>query len=204
MSRAAPTSEPGPGAVTVLITRRVKPGHGPAFESAMAGLIEAAAGFAGHLGGHVVRPGEDAADEPDVDSAADAQVYHVIFAFDSEAHLRAWQRSEARARGLAAVAPHTEGRSLTREVGGLALWFAERSAPRAGPPRWKVAIVTWLGIFPTVLLLFVTVAPLLAGWPLVPRTLLLTALVVLIMTWIVAPPLTRWLRPWLQAPARPA
>ena len=39
----------------------------------------------------------------------------------------------------------------------------------------------------------------LAQWPLVPRVMCLTGLVVLIMTWVVGPQLTRWLRPWLHA-----
>lgn len=65
------------------------------------------------------------------------------------------------------------------------------------------SVVTWLGIYPTVLLLFVTVAPWLADWPLPLRTAVLTVLVVLLMTWIVAPALTRWLRPWLQPRSAP-
>ena len=91
------------------------------------------------------------------------------------------------------------------KVTGLAHWFAEPKGPlQAPPPRWKVAVVTWLGIFPTVLTLFLTIAPWMADWPLVPRTMVLTALVVLIMTWGVAPQLTRWLKPWLHASPRGA
>ena len=39
-------------------------------------------------------------------------------------------------------------------------------------------------------------------WPLLPRVMLLTALVVVLMTWGVAPQLTRLLRPWLYPPPR--
>ena len=182
------------GSVTVLVTRRVKAGHEVAFEAAMGHMMAAAAGFDGHLGGQLVRPGEDGSGE--------AGLYHVVFAFDSAEHLAAWQHSPARALGLAAVAPHTEGEQQVRQLAGLAHWFAETRGPAlTPPPRWKVAVVTWLGIFPTVLLLFVTVAPVLADWPLVPRVMLITALVVLIMTWVVAPRLTRWLRGWLHPQA---
>jgi len=80
----------------------------------------------------------------------------------------------------------------------MAHWFmtGTRQTP---PPRWKVAITTWLGIFPTVLLLFTLLGDTLAPWPLVPRVMVLTMLVVLIMTWVVAPQLTRVLKPWLHA-----
>lgn len=167
----------------------------------MTQMIVAAQAFPGHLGAHLVRPGEDgtaaAGDEP--------RLFHVIFAFDSDEHLRAWQDSPARAHGLAAIQPHTEGQQQMRQFTGLAHWFAEpKGPPQSPPPRWKVAVVTWLGIFPTVLLLFLTVVPLMADWPLVPRTMVVTVLVVLIMTWGVAPQLTRWLRPWLHPAARNA
>jgi antibiotic biosynthesis monooxygenase (ABM) superfamily enzyme len=56
-----------------------------------------------------------------------------------------------------------------------------------------------MGIFPTVLMLFILLGDLLAPWPLVPRVMLLTMLVVVIMTWVVAPQLTRWLKPWLHS-----
>ncbi len=188
----SPLASPHPqGAVTVLVTRRVRPGHEADFEAAMLQMMVAAESFPGHLGGHLVRPGEDA-------TSGDANVYHVIFAFDTQAHLAAWQSSPVRGLGLKAVAPHTEGEQQVRQLTGLAHWFAEpKGPPQAPPPRWKVAVVTWLGIFPTVLMLFLTVVPLMADWPLVPRTMVVTALVVLIMTWVVAPQLTRWLRPWL-------
>ena len=180
-------------AVTVLITRRVAPASRAAFEAGMAGMLAAAENFDGHLGGQVVRP--------DADGSGDPLLYHVVFAFDSEPHLAAWQSSGERARWLEEVLPHTVGEQQLHRVSGLDYWFAAPGATtRAAPPRWKVAVVTWLGIFPTVLLLFLTVAPPMAAWPLVPRVLVITVLVVVLMTWVVAPRLTRWLDGWLHAP----
>jgi hypothetical protein len=59
--------------------------------------------------------------------------------------------------------------------------------------------MSWLGIFPTVLVLFLLLGDILGQWPLVPRVMTLTGLVVLIMTWIVAPQLNRLMKPWLHA-----
>ena len=184
--------------VTVLVTRRVKPTHAQAFEQTMGQMMAAAASFPGHLGGHLIRPGE--AGDGGAEGAAD--FWHVIFAFDTPEHLQAWQASPARALGLAAVAPHTEGEQQVRQLTGLGHWFAEplaakNSPPQTPPPRWKVAMVTWLGICPTVFALFLLLGELLAPWPLLPRVMLLTALVVVLMTWVVAPRLTAWLKPWL-------
>lgn len=189
------TGEHATGAVTVLITRRVKPGHEPAFEHASGDMTAAARAFPGYLGGQLVRPDVDS-------SSADAALYHVVFAFDTSEHLQGWQASPTRSLALAAIAPHIEGQTL-RQVSGLGHWFTAPTGPKQNPPpRWKVAVVTWMGICPTVYLLFLLLGELLAPWPLLPRVMLLTALVVLTMTWLVAPQLTQLLKPWLY-PATP-
>lgn len=188
-------TEQARGAVTVLITRRVTPGHEAAFEQASNDMTAAARSFPGYLGGQLVRPESD-------QGSADATLYNVVFAFDTAEHLQAWQDSPVRALALAAIAPHIEGQTV-RQVSGLGHWFAAPTGPRQSPPpRWKVAVVTWLGICPTVYALFLLLGELLAPWPLLPRVMLLTALVVITMTWLVAPQLTKWLKPWLY-PATP-
>lgn len=182
-------TDPTPGAVTVLVTRRVKAGHEAAFEQASAHMTAAASAFPGYLGGQLVCPDAEGSDDP--------VLYHVVFAFDTAEHLQGWQQSPARSLGLAAIAPHIEGQTL-RQVSGLGHWFAAPVGPKQmPPPRWKVAVVTWLGICPTVYVLFLLLGEWLAPWPLLPRVMLLTALVVLLMTWLVAPQLTQLLKPWL-------
>ena len=189
---ATPASDTARRVVTVLIARRVAPASVAAFEAAMQGMLAAAESFAGHLGGQVIRP-EDS-------DAPSERPTTTVFAFDNEAHLAAWQNSAERAHWLAQVLPHTVGPQQLHRVTGLDYWFAApNSTTRPAPPRWKVATVTWLGIFPTVLMLFLTIAPLMESWYLVPRVMVITVLVVLIMTWVVAPRLTRWLHPWLHA-----
>jgi antibiotic biosynthesis monooxygenase (ABM) superfamily enzyme len=191
------TMTPAPEqAVTVLISRRVKPGHEVEFDRLSQQLMAVAATFAGHLGAQLVRP----SDEPDSEDG----LYHVVLAFASRVSLDAWQHSPARALGLTALAPHIEGVSTMRQVSGLAHWFQSGAAGSAAqPPRWKVGVVTWLGICPTVYLVFLLLGPLLQAWPLLPRVALITALVVAAMTWWVAPQLTRWCRPWLYAGVGP-
>jgi len=177
-------------AVTVLISRRVKNGQETAFEPLCQQLMEVASEFKGYLGSQLVKPDED----PD----GEVGLYHVVLAFDSHTNLEAWQRAPARFLGLAAMAPLLEGRHSIRHVSGLGLWFQppQGLAP-APPPRWKVALVTWLGIYPTVGLVFSVLTPLLLAWPWWARLGMMTALVVTAMTWLVAPQLTRWMRPWL-------
>lgn len=185
------TVSPAAGAVTVLVSRRVKPGHEAAFEQASSAMTAAARPFPGYLGGQMVRPDPQGNDE-------ESNLYHTVFAFDTQEHMQAWQNSAERAERLQAIGEHTLSSTQLREVSGLGHWFTPAGgAAHQPPPRWKVAVVTWLGIFPTVYFLFLTVAPILANWPLLPRVMVITLLVVLLMTWVVAPRLTAWLKPFL-------
>ncbi|UUZ74941.1 antibiotic biosynthesis monooxygenase [Polaromonas sp. P1(28)-13] len=183
------------GAVTVLITRSVMTGHEQAFEQAMGDLTAAASAFPGYLGGQLVLPDAEG-------NGGEPNLYHVVFAFDSPEHQQGWQQSPTRSLGLAAIAPHIEGQTW-RQVSGLGHWFASPvGSKQSPPPRWKVAVVTWLGICPTVYVLFLLLSELLAPWYLLPRVIVITALVVLIMTWAVAPQLTKLLKAWLYPATR--
>jgi len=177
-------------AVIMLISRRVKVGSEAAFEQICHDMMVAASKFDGYVGSQLVHPGE----EPDIEDP----LFHVMLAFDSPEHLDLWKHSGERRLGLAAAQPHVEGSTHVRHITGLAHWFKVPGvSPVQAPPRWKVAVVTWLGICPTVYLLFLLLGPLIAPWSLPARTVLLTMLVVAAMTWLVAPQLTRVLKPWL-------
>ncbi len=176
-------------AVMMLISRRIKIGYESEFERVMEQFIDAAVNFPGCLGGQLVHPGE----EVDIDD----DLYHAVLAFSNSECLRAWQNSPERLHGLTAAAAYIEGQAMVREVSGLAHWFQASTPKQVAPPRWKVAIVTWLGIFPTVYMLFLLLGGVLAPWSLLPRIMVLTVLVVALMTWFVAPQLTRLFKPWL-------
>lgn len=183
--------------VLLLVSRRAKAGHEAEFEWLMAEFIHAAEAFPGCLGAQLVHPG----DEEDVEDT----LYHALMAFKDAQSLDVWQKSAERSAGLASIEPYLEGPAVMRGISGLAHWFqAPAGVKQTQPPRWKVALVTWLGIFPTVYLLFLGLGEVLAPWPLLPRIFLLTMLVVIIMTWGVAPQLTRLLKPWLFPSAKPS
>ncbi|MDM0117875.1 hypothetical protein QTI66_37940 [Variovorax sp. J22R133] len=175
-------------AVTVLISRNVKAGCEADYERVTMTLMEAAARSSGYLGAQLVHPGDD----PEVEDA----MYHVVLAFDRQSSLDAWHESAERKQGMAALAPFIQGEPSIRPLSGLGLWY-RTSQPN--PQRWKVAVVTWLGIFPTVYLLFLLTGDILKSWSLLPRTVVLTLAVVGLMTWVVAPQLTKLFRPWLSS-----
>jgi uncharacterized protein len=74
---------------------------------------------------------------------------------------------------------------------------AQNRAPAQAPPRYKLALVTWIGVYPVITLLLAAMGPAMATWPLPLRTLLLTAVMVPTLTWLVLPTLMRVFRGWL-------
>ena len=184
------------GPVTTTVTRRVKPGHEPFYDQFLAGINAAASRFPGHLGVEVFRPQTAAAGE-----------YRIVYRFDTSEHLHSWLDSDERAAWLERAEPHVIGPMRTRFVTGLETWFTLPDRPGTPPPPpYKMALLTWLTIFPLITLVVVALDPLLEKLALVPRLAVTTALTVPIMTWLVMPRLTRLIRSWLypQRPAQPS
>ena len=184
------------GPVTATVTRRVKPGHEPFYDQFLAGINAAASRFPGHLGVEVFRPQTAAAGE-----------YRIVYRFDTSEHLHSWLDSDERAAWLERAEPHVIGPMRTRFVTGLETWFTLPDRPGTPPPPpYKMALLTWLTIFPLITLVVVALDPLLEKLALVPRLAVTTALTVPIMTWLVMPRVTRLLRSWLypQRPAQPS
>ena len=95
--------------------------------------------------------------------------------------------------------PVAEGDPEYRLLTGLDAWFAPTVLPTSKPPvRWRMTVVSWLGIFPTVAALLWFVAPLLAPLPFLVRTAIFTALVAVAMSYLVMPRLSRWMAWWLK------
>jgi antibiotic biosynthesis monooxygenase (ABM) superfamily enzyme len=176
-----------PPSLTVVVHRRVKPGHEAEFEVAMGEFTTFAASFPGHRGIAILRPGDK-----------DAREYVIVDHFDDLAARQLFKNSPAygewmhQFRELSLDDPNIE------ELEGLASWFTlperSRSVP---PPKWKMGAVTFLGVYPLTSFLPRFFAYLLPGWPPLALNLVVTAVVVSSLTWAIMPFLTRRLAPWL-------
>ena len=175
------------GPVTASVSRRVKPGHEPFYEQFLTGINAAASRFPGHLGVEVFSP-----------ESACVGEYRVVFPFDTGEHLRAWLDSDERAVWLERAEPHVIGPMRTQVLTGLETWFTLPGRPGAPPPPpYKMALLTWVTIFPLITVVVVVLEPLLEELALVPRLAVTTAVTVPIMTWLAMPRITRLLRGWL-------
>jgi len=125
---------------------------------------------------------------------AETREYGILRTFASEADRDAFYQSpmykawDERARVL------TEGEPVWRQLHGLEAWFRSPTSP---PPRWKMAIATLVGVYPTSLLIGETAGPWMHSWPLLLRSLGFAILMVALLTWVVMPLVTRTLHPWL-------
>jgi antibiotic biosynthesis monooxygenase (ABM) superfamily enzyme len=65
------------------------------------------------------------------------------------------------------------------------------------PPRYKQALITWLGVYPTLTLTLAVLGPAIQSWPLPLRALLVSVVMVVALTWLVLPLLMRVFRSWM-------
>ncbi|MBI5516307.1 MAG: antibiotic biosynthesis monooxygenase [Deltaproteobacteria bacterium] len=171
--------------VTVIVTRSIRAGREAEYETWLRGVFEVSRTFPGHLGIDVLRP------------APGDREWTLIFRYDSPEHLKAWIDSDARKDWLARVEPLTDGHVNVKTLSGLEAWFSIPGRALATPPRYKMALLTWLVVYPLVVALGAGLAPLVGGLPRPVQALVSTAMMVPLMTWVVMPWVTRIFRPWL-------
>ena len=185
---SAPAVIPDSAPVTVVVNRIVKPGREAEFERWLQAVSQVVAGFPGHLGMDVFRP------------PAGEREYVFVYRFDTHQNLRRWSESRERMDWVARADALCDESHL-QLITGLEHWFQmpKRHAPGAPqpPPRWKMALITWLAIFPLINVMNLVLAPLLGGLPAIVRTLVSTAILVPLMTWVVMPAMTRLFLRWL-------
>lgn len=180
---ATPDEDPP---VTAIASRRVKSGKEQEFEEWVSGILGAAAEFPGYLGSNVVRPSD-----PDDDE------FQILFKFDHASNLKRWEQSGERRAWLRRVQPLVHEENV-RVLTGLETWFTLPSRPgEPAPARYKMAIVTWIAVFPLATVIFALTHPLLGGLPTVIRTLVFTLIMVTTMTYVVMPRMTRLFSFWL-------
>jgi uncharacterized protein len=172
--------------VTVIREIRVRAGHERAFEDLMGQLIAEAGRAPGHLGATVVR----------ADPRRPGDAHRFVYKFDRRSNLETWHGSETRARLFAPIEPLIESDRF-EAYPGLETWF-ELPGPST-PPRWKTTLMSWAAIYPVVVIVAYGMQELGFEAPIPIRSLVLTAIVVPVVAYLLAPQLGRLLHGWLHA-----
>src|SRR4051794_20163100 len=149
--------------IHVAVLRRVRPGREAEFEAALAGFLEAAKAVAGSGHAHVVRPAEPGSRE-----------YGFSRTFASAADRDAFYGSDFYRNWNERIRPLVEGEVRRQDINGLAAFFREPGSP---PPKWKMALLTWLGVTPAVYVFGAAVPALFGPLPRLVQVCLITACV---------------------------
>ena len=172
--------------VTVVISRRVFPGHERDYDEWVRKLVAAATEAPGNTGATLLIP------EPGKHG-----LYHAVLRFKDRDSVHLWEDSYIRQK-LSHEADAFSVRSR-QEATGLETWFAIPECPElAPPPHWKMFLITTLAVY-AMSVLFVKVVELLKlGWGFYIENILTSALVVGSLTWAVMPWFSRHVfRKWL-------
>ncbi|MEE3716049.1 antibiotic biosynthesis monooxygenase [Tumidithrix elongata RA019] len=173
--------------VTAIISHVVKLGREKGYEEWFHGIATDARRFKGHLGISAIRPHDHIHPE-----------YVAILKFDRYNNLKIWLESDVRRDWIERLQPLIEKPESIQTMVGLEAWFSLPNQPfKSPPPRYKMALVTWLGVFFTLMILSNLLAPLLSGLPIWLNQLITTGLVVLCLTYAIMPRLTQLFRKWL-------
>jgi len=173
--------------VTVSITRTVKPGNEAEFERALHDFVQRSLILDGQLGVHIMRPAP----------GSGLREYGIVRKFANREALIAFRTSPEYLEWNQLAMELTEGNGRVEELTGLESWFTLPGASLRRLPKWKMALLTALGVYPTSLFLGETVGRFTRAWPFALRSLVFAVLMVLLLTWVVMPLLTRIFHGWV-------
>jgi len=175
-----------PSQVCVVVTHVVAGPHRAVFEKKLQKLMAAASGFAGYQGSEIVQREKGGSLE-----------YNVFYRFDTFENYCRWNDSELRA-GLVEDLHRDTLSSKKHSLTGLETWFSlQADEPLIAPPKYKMAITTWVGVYSLLVILFVFFGKPLLSLSLYLRFLVISIFIVTGMTYFVMPLLTKILAPWL-------
>lgn len=173
--------------VTAIISHVIRSGREQGYEEWFRGIAADARTFKGHLGVSAIRPRDHVHPE-----------YVVILKFDRYDNLKTWLESDVRRQWIERLQPLIEKPELIQTLTGLETWFTLPKQPlKSPPPRYKMAAVTWLGVFVTLAVVSRLLAPLFSRLPILLNQLITTGLVVALLTYGIMPRLTQLFQRWL-------
>lgn len=171
-------------AITTVARHDVPPGKEQEFTNWARGIDLASRDFDGYLGMELIRSHGESSPN-----------FFCIFRFDSPDNLDAWMNSDERQRQLADERSCYRVSSDIRSYRSLGFWFASPNSPGAIPSDNKMALVTFLVIWPLVHF----IAPLVGDFIQIQwlAEFLTIGVIVGLMTYLVMPVVVRLLGDWL-------
>jgi len=176
--------------VHVAITRRIKPGCEQEFQAALKEFFAKSLAQSGVHGADVLVP----------PPGSSSMEYGILRSFANAAERDAFYASPLYLEWKKRVAPLSDGDPDAREVHGLEAFF--RSNGTTAPPRWKMAIATYIGVEIVTISLAFTLGIVTRGWNFFIANPIQNICVVGLLTWAVMPLVTKALSRWLHTKQR--
>jgi len=176
---------------TVVITHRIRAEQNAAYEAWLDEIGRVCRSFPGHLNWQSIRP-----------IAGMTGTYTMVIRFNNRANLERWMYSDERKAFVARVRPLLASDDDYHISTGLDFWFTSASGTMHSPPRWKQAVVTFIALVPLVIMIPALLAPLfkLIGLEqMMSISAIGTAVIVILMAYVVMPNFTQLIRKWLYA-----
>jgi antibiotic biosynthesis monooxygenase (ABM) superfamily enzyme len=186
-SHAPAGTTSGGKSVTVLVKRMVPSAEEQSFLDILQHLLEEFDRFPGTAGSMVFRRKVDG----DVE-------FSILQRFAAEAEHKAWLNSPEFVRWRATVAPATPLPDHVQRYSGMESLFVTAQSPGA-PPRWKMTLLLMIAVYPMSLAVSFWFAPALANLSLFAGAFITSVIMVLSMTYLIVPLLTKLFRGWLES-----
>ena len=173
-----------PKEVTAIISRKINTGYEKDYDDWGRRYMMLERKVPGYLGSTIIVPG-----------GSSSSVRYIINRFSDEASLDAWENSEE-AHKLMKEVNNYSTRYYERAT-GLETWFTLPDLKTiVAPPRWKMAIVSFIGAYIISSLAQYIFSPYLGQWHW-DTSVVMNIILVVGLTYFVMPFLSRMLRRWL-------
>jgi len=172
--------------VTLVLSQRIDPRDREEFLALHEDVVDRLGRFQGFLGSELLPPVEGVQDD-----------LVIVASFASRADLDRWLESDSRREWLDLIGQLVEGERTLTVVGGFGGWFPAQPTQSQGPKRWKQAVAVFIALFPTVLVITLVRGAVAPDMNVVLAVFVGNVLGILMLTYVLMPPLTRLLRGWL-------
>lgn len=174
--------------LTTIVRHTIKRGAEKNFEQWSKNIGKKVSAFKGFKGKYMVPPKKGSL----------RNEYTVAFQFENLETLTNWMDSKERKSETQKLKTFSEKKMQLEHQEGIDFLFTRPSTAATKPPKWKMAILTWVAVFPGVVLLslfYHWVFP--TGLNGILITLFVTATLVPLLTWVLMPNLVKLCKGWL-------
>lgn len=171
--------------VTAVFSRRVLPGREAEYVEIAEQARSISGAFPGHLSSTLLH-------------AEGSRDYQTIYTFADPASLHRWIVSDERRALMRELDGISEVHERIEPLTGLETWFLlPRRMTMKPPPRWKMWLLSFVAVYPVVVLFQWLIAPSLKSWPLLVRSAVFPLVILSVMTFVLMPVATRVVKRWL-------